>query len=45
MWQVCEPYRATSRTFDTKSGNNSKKLFKLIHDKESPSDQEDKKVA
>ena len=40
----CEPYRATSRTFDTKYGS-SEKIFKLIHDKEPPDDNLNKLVA
>ncbi len=34
-----EPYRATSRTFEAKPSKSSKNLFKLIHDKEPPSDE------
>ena len=33
-----EPYRATSRTFDTKPSDPAKKIFELIHDKEPPDD-------
>jgi hypothetical protein len=40
-----EPYRATSRTFDTKPSKPSKSLFELIHDKEPQDDASDKKVA
>lgn len=40
-----EPYRATSRTFDTKPGKTSKNLFRLIHDKEPPDDTSQAKAA
>jgi len=39
-----EPYRATSRTFDAKSGCSAKKIFKLLHDKE-PSNESNKQAA
>jgi len=39
-----EPYRATSRTFEPKPDGSSKKIFKLIHSKESPDESETKTV-
>ena len=38
------PHRDTSRTENTKPRKNTEKLFKLIHDKESPNDELDKQA-